>query len=72
MAKTHYVCAKTRLFGAKNKGFRMKKIIALLLLLVTLALSCATLTGCAAPKVEELYDRVVYLGERKKALGEEP
>lgn len=41
----------------------MKKIIALLLLLVTLALSCATLTGCAAPKVEELYDRVVYLVE---------
>ena len=41
----------------------MKKIISLLLLLVTLALSCVSLTGCAAPKVEEIYDRVVYLVE---------
>ena len=41
----------------------MKRIIALFLLLVTSVLSCVTLTGCAAPKVEEIYDRVVFLVE---------
>ncbi|MBQ9784391.1 MAG: hypothetical protein IJW29_10070 [Clostridia bacterium] len=41
----------------------MKKIISVLLLLATLALSCSMLTSCAAPKVEEIYDRVVYLIE---------
>lgn len=41
----------------------MKKIISLLVLSVMLVLSCSMLTGCSAPKVEEIYDRVVYLVE---------
>ena len=46
----------------------MKKVLSLLLLLAMLGASALTMTGCSAPKVEEIYDRVVYLVEGSHAI----
>lgn len=41
----------------------MKKLVSLLLVAALAIGSCVLLTGCSAPKVEDIYDRVVYLIE---------